>query len=182
AKVVARIQRVGRTERRDQVVYLDVEVVDGDGQARSEARREHDTVGVRVRCLRLQGRVAACIELVLTRRAGAQLAIRDSSTTGRVQTGVVRGSALGAARVGAQVEQTEALCSEQLHDVWRACGALEAGTKADVFDGRVLHTELVGIGRDTRAVVRGAISGIERQLFDASLALHLRDAGLHEEV
>src|SRR6185295_17474099 len=60
--------------------------------------------------------------------------------------------------------------------------ALEAGTKADVFDGRVLYTELVGIGRDTRAVVRVAIRGIERQLFDASLALHQRNAGLHEEV
>src|SRR5690606_15081814 len=103
-ELIARIERVRRTERGNQVLDLDVEVVDGHRQAGREARREDDAVRVRIGGLGLELGVATLQEVVLTRRAVERRAtqLRDRHT--RVQarlgrSGQSRSSQLGAARI-----------------------------------------------------------------------------------
>src|SRR6185436_7629598 len=118
-----------------------------------------DAVGIRVRRLRLQGLVAACIGVVLAGRAvegsTAQLRTREAGVqTGLVRSGTRLAGESSTARIAVHVEQHEAPRREQLDDVRRTHRALVARAEADVFERRVLHAELVRVRRGAGAVIR----------------------------
>ena len=146
------------------ILHPDIEVVDGQGEARQPARLEDDTGREGVRLLRRQVRVAARLAVILVGDVVAHVAeLRRRNT----REGTLGGGEAGAARtraglrsvdqagcirrtragIGAAVEG-HVLRREELDDVRGADGTVDAGAELDVAHRRPLALDLPGVGRE----------------------------------
>ena len=166
----------------DAILDLDVVVIDGHGEPFQEVGGQHDTVGVGVRLLRRQVRVAALQVVVLARRAvevAAPLGSGDAAA-GTLFEAIAAGGTSIRTRVRRHVEQVQALGQEQLLDVGSAHRALVAAAQLDLLVDGPAQTDTVGIGSLTVVVVGVAVAAIQHDLLSPVLAFHQRYAGFHK--
>jgi len=179
---VARLERVLCTEARDVLLDTDVEPVDRHHETRGELRLEDHAHRVGVGLFRLEVRVSALQELVLTGRAveGCRSHVRSGDTR-RDTLGRGGRPGVSAARIAVDVEQVEALRGEQLDDVRRTDGGLVAATDLEGSHRRPVETDLVGVGVDV-AVIRVAVGEVGDEVVSEGRALHEGHARLGEQV
>ncbi len=179
AVLSAGVQDDVRVQRLDDVVHLDVEVVDREGEARKHVRSENTAHREGVGLLRLQVRVAALQAVVL------RSAVRCEVAVGRGRNPGVQALRLGVRRGGADTgvgvdQQGHLLGQIEFKHVRRPHRALVAGAEAEVVHGLPFTGELVGVGDTRRDVVREAIAGVQGQGLEEGHVLDDRDTSFAE--
>ncbi len=123
--------------------------------------------------------ISTLLPVVLGGRIGCNVAVlgcRDPRVRALFGCGVGCGSR---ARVAAAI-QSDVVGRIQFLDVRRTDRTLEAATEANVIKWRPLQTELVGVGRESEAVVREPVAAIQRQSLHERLVLDQRGAEFDE--
>src|SRR4051812_9077571 len=184
ARQTAARQHTVERQCADEVLYLDVEVIDGEGEARDPARLQHDADRVRIGLFRREVHVAGELRVVLIGRVEVDGAVLCRS---QARVRALRHSEHGGC-AGAEVRaarQAQTSRTEQFSDVRRPDSAVVAGAQPDVADRGEFRRDLVAVRREAAAavdlVVGVAIAARQRELLDEGVADD-RNLDLREEL